>query len=446
VTTTKSSSITFGLRNTGRSQSNPTPANRQLRTFTKGRFLTRTRTGDFQPKWKQIIASGGNATTLLTATTWTTFDTDRSKAFLQFWEPDGLGGKHTYVEEAWGEVSAWNHPIPTFQAFSSRAAARALAKVYSEIRKLEVVVSGPTFLGTLGQTMRMLRRPAEGLWNAIDRHCEELKRLNADNRRRYFSKKPRTYRQNLRRLASDLWLEKQFGWNPFMMDIQDALEAYSSMFDFDRSVHFSCGGADAHLQDTQPRSGDYFAGGGSRLVYSGNLRIVDVHKVRYRGVVYAQAATTAADMRARWGFIPSEFVPTAWEILPWSFLADYFANIGDILSAAVTDTSKVRWLNRTEITASESSQTIGPDFKTMVANVGGSSRVDLLHASSGWSKITVKNVQRSPTAALTWPQLRFTYPQSPWRKANIAALIGGINDSVYPQSPRHRLYRIGRGS
>jgi hypothetical protein len=47
------------------------------------------------------------------------------------------------------------------------------------------------------------------------------------------------------------------------------------------------------------------------------------------------------------GFDWSNFVPTLWEILPWSFAIDYFTNIGDVLSAWSFPLSAITWAQST---------------------------------------------------------------------------------------------------
>nr|QDH89358.1 MAG: hypothetical protein H3BulkLitter172403_000004 [Leviviridae sp.] len=49
------------------------------------------------------------------------------------------------------------------------------------------------------------------------------------------------------------------------------------------------------------------------------------------------------------GLSLERIVPTLWELTPYSFLADYFLNIGNILDAAFTSLDGVVWSNNTTI-------------------------------------------------------------------------------------------------
>jgi hypothetical protein len=206
----------------------------------------------------------------------------------------------------------------------------------------------------------------------------------------------------------------------------------------DRVVRISSGGKDemktglsTHYDYIVPQAGSYNA-----VLFTDRVR--RHHVVRYRGAVYARAATTARDRFARFGFTPSEFVPTAWEVLPWSFLADYFANIGDMLSASVTDTSNVAWVSKSDIRTTEltmtstfgSATTFPPTLKKSINIVRPGNMV-----------LTHKSVTRSANVGVPTPSLYFTYPGSNGRLANIAALLASVNTRVHPQSPSPRNYR-----
>jgi hypothetical protein len=49
---------------------------------------------------------------------------------------------------------------------------------------------------------------------------------------------------------------------------------------------------------------------------------------------------------------PKDFLPTAWDLLPFSFIADYFANIGDIINAVSLLGTNYVFTCRTERTVS----------------------------------------------------------------------------------------------
>jgi hypothetical protein len=204
-------------------------------------------------------------------------------------------------------------------------------------------------------------------------------------------------------------------------------------------VKVSAGGKDAKDKGTSRYN---------QLIISGSYlnslnvqKLTEIEIIRYRGAVKAQAATTASDRLARFGFTPSEFIPTAWEILPWSFLVDYFLNIGDLLSASVTDTSNVAWVNRSRVTKVIKTNYFGLD-EQVIRNtlVLPNYRIDSLTYSPGYYSWIVSSVGRSQQGVPT-PTLTLTYPSSPGRLFNVAALLDQVGLQIHPQHPSKRNWR-----
>jgi hypothetical protein len=47
------------------------------------------------------------------------------------------------------------------------------------------------------------------------------------------------------------------------------------------------------------------------------------------------------------GYDPASFLPTVWELIPYSFLIDYFTNIGEIIEGWSSLLTRLAWCNRT---------------------------------------------------------------------------------------------------
>jgi len=136
----------------------------------------RTRTGSRLPKWKSIIRNGGNATTNLTGR----FDsvwTSGSKSW-SFRDDKASDGSWT-TRECRGDVAGvirsqiglTVEPLLT----STLADNLARARFYKRLRETQVAFSGPTFLGELRETLRMIKRPASALRDSLDRYHSSLK-------------------------------------------------------------------------------------------------------------------------------------------------------------------------------------------------------------------------------------------------------------------------------
>ena len=94
---------------------------------------------------------------------------------------------------------------------------------------------------------------------------------------------------------------------------------------------------------------------------SGSYRVVtesEVTVIFRAGLQFAvdsPAFGTAERLRGLLGFKLEDFVPTMWNLLPYSFLVDYFVDVGGILNAITTDISAVRWVSETQLRTNRTS-------------------------------------------------------------------------------------------
>lgn len=124
------------------------------------------------------------------------------------------------------------------------------------------------------------------------------------------------------------------------------------------------------------------------------------------------------------GFDPMNWVPTIYEVIPWSWLADYFLNIGNILEAGFTDTSHVEWIQKTVRRETVKSTTIRQDPDYTRSTIGGSGYVfDFGGLGMGSSSVKRITLNRTLPSTLGVPQLTLSYPNSWAKLANTAAAL-----------------------
>lgn len=123
-------------------------------------------------------------------------------------------------------------------------------------------------------------------------------------------------------------------------------------------------------------------------------------------------------------------MPTVWELIPYSFLIDYFTNVGDVLQALSTDTSGVHGLWKTEIWESKRDINIIPDIartRTTITqaypNQGEYCEAVSVAGKSGGYTVKLRDVTRVASGMpLMVPQ--FTGFDLPWKQfVNIGALF-----------------------
>jgi hypothetical protein len=309
----------------------------------------------------------------------------------------------------------------------------ARANFYKRLREVSIQMSGGTFLGELRETLRMLRRPAAALYSSADGY------LSALNKRKRGS--PKHWAKSI----GGLWLEHSFGWMPLVNDINDAIKAYERAISeqLNRKKIISAGAKMKY--DRSSALGPLGLGSGEYLIQltcrcDVDARLYEEHTVRYKGAVRAQVETTRWDNFKLFGFTTEDIIPTAWELLPWSFLADYFTNIGDILTSVTTSTSDVAYVNRSIITKTEhfARYRLNP---ARTANIESAGRTVLL--SSGRDAevlLTRKDVTRSAGTGIQPPTFQMSLGLSDKQLMNVAALLTQAR-ALHPQNPRPHRFR-----
>lgn len=402
---------------------------------------TRTRTGQRLPHWKKVIQSGGNATTPLTAR-WDALWSARLVASYKIFAPSNGS---LAIREATGDI-VFNHlpfgPSHTLGPTASGSVAdnRARARFYKKLRQVQVQFSGPTFLGELRETLRMIRRPAQAIRDSVDRYHLSLSKWKGRNRPPASPHKKWLWRQELQKVAGGLWLENSFGWQPLLNDIKDAVAAYERLTPplANRRV-ISVG--DSDWVDRRNDAGAW--GDGLSHNYHGicYFQVLVSAKesitIRYKGSVSVSTEADHWGNAALFGFTPSEFVPTAWELLPWSFLIDYFTNIGDILTASVTKSSNVNFVTKTARSLVTLNGYFLPDVNGTRATLGPANLWTITGGGNVAPWFTQrKSLTRSSGSGVPLPVIQFESGLNIGQMCNITALLTNFMD-IHPQSKRN---------
>lgn len=389
------------------------------------------RTGSEDPDWRRKIALGEDATGPLTAEQTSFIYRAASKIETRL--------PYDFYNESKGydfftgvgmlaKASVYAFSVSDFTGTLGQIDNKALVRLYEAIREKTIQFSGGTFLGEIRDTIQLIRRPAKALWSEMPKYLERLRGV-----RRISSPYGRVNKlEQLNKIIADLWLEWSFGVQPLLNDIKDATNALSFW----------------QLEALQPRHAvSRGKGYGERKVDASDFTYklftrlaVDRYKtsVFRTRIVYRAGLTghlsdppqSLARLKKLVGFTWNDFVPTVWELLPWSFVVDYFTNIGDVLKCAATDTSMVKWVNRTVIyeriwtdiarfNLARSRVGMNVDWKL---NVYGSP--DLGYCTSAF-----KRVERTRTS-LRFPTVEFKMPAVDSAKwINLAALWQASEDT-----------------
>jgi len=139
----------------------------------------------------------------------------------------------------------------------------------------------------------------------------------------------REYGRNAQNAAANAWLEYSYGWVPFMNDVRAAVNTLMDISDRPTALTATV------TAKTRSSSKTQTAPGSLRLIAWGTQGIDS----------YGHTETTTFDnFRAKWKFRPMPLelpgklgltnpMEVAWELVPFSFVVDWFLPIGDYLSS-----------------------------------------------------------------------------------------------------------------
>lgn len=358
------------------------------------------------------IARGDDANSLLsgvkTSLEWTPGDYFLKSKFL-------ANGTITW-SRFFGDVALSENPVnysPFLNSTALSATDGAKTDFVKRALQAQSALQGQVFLGEIREALQMIKRPAQGLRRGIDDYYEALRR------RRKGSK------THKRRVLAETWLEYQFGWAPLISDIESGAEALANIAH--RRLPFKMVRAKATRSYMGSTEIVPLAVNGAFNALVNKKRTATVTKV-IRGVVNLHVQDPRLMAQQNLGFRWDLFVPTLWELTPYSFLIDYFTNIGDVLTNWSFATSNLRWCWMTSITETllESQSTIA----TFSPSGSGYER-QVLANSPGSSRTTWRIIDRSPLSSLV-PSIRLEIPgMASLKWLNIAAL-GAARRSMRP--------------
>jgi hypothetical protein len=136
---------------------------------------------------------------------------------------------------------------------------------------------------------------------------------------------PEKWRKTLN-LAGDLWMEARYGWRPFIYDVIGHVEAFTSPnWSERRTVRKSKMYPASEWQSLQVLA--TASGGLGDLVRRQHLKFESKLRCGQTADYRSSVDLTAL----RYGLY--DVVGTAWELVPYSFVVDWFVNIGDMARA-----------------------------------------------------------------------------------------------------------------
>jgi hypothetical protein len=263
----------------------------------------------------------------------------------------GLYGKPTHVPLA---------------SSSSLASARneAVTAALAGVQKPDM--QGLVSLAEIGKTVAMLSNPMRGI-------------------RELLLKGSRKGKGDTYQRLQDSYLEYRYGWRPLMYDVESIVKALHHKYNQRLTSRATRTASDSASLVTSGSSGG--------VSISLNVSTSYEYTVR-AGVLYEH--TLASDNA--WGTRLSDIPSAAWELVPFSFVVDWFVNVGDYISA-LTPKAGVNTLGSWVVEKTKISTTRTP---------GAASYQDWIcdRSPSGADTIVTESTVRRPSIGA--PSLTFT--------------------------------------
>jgi len=132
----------------------------------------------------------------------------------------------------------------------------------------------------------------------------------------------RQFRRRPTRAIADAWLEFQYGWRPLIQDAYEALHKVTPQGGF--VVPFKARASEPYENTVNGPS--FVIAGSGKTIVTGNYR----HEIK----VWLESGQNTTQSVA--GYTSLNPVSIAWEVLPFSFVADWFYNVGGYLRTLET--------------------------------------------------------------------------------------------------------------
>lgn len=300
--------------------------------------------GEDHPNWRQIIRARGNAMGVVSASRLTDLEARASYSNYSYpikqvsgvWVPNGYTA--TLFE---GDPACLGDPFSA-PAHDLSAVNQAKAKYAQKVYAAQTSIMGGVVLGELRETLHMIRHPANALAKSVTSYYNTLKSMRRSLKKASNKKKQSAIRQT--------YLEYTYGWGPLMSDVKSGAEALSRIVnEGPKRVHVRAFGSSDGVVYITPYGGSVGSNGFGcnwHDVYKTKCTIYGAYDVQLEKTV-GQRAIAITGMRL------SDFLPTVWELIPYSFLVDYFTNIGDIILAASTPYSGAVYVGQSTKTRME---------------------------------------------------------------------------------------------
>jgi len=374
------------------------------------------------PYWKSQVKNGQNATTSFS---WG-YGNGSSPYFSIKWDIEWVDGGGTLIGSRKGQTDGYARfdTLPVGVSVPPdvmiRVTNRCIRRFIDNCNEITSSFEAGQDAGEYHETLESIHRPLHSLHNSILSYLAQLGKLKRGIRNP----------ASLRKVLADTYLEFRFGWLPLADDvgklIADAGRHRFPVYPVRSSAKETFKGA---VERQTFGSVGYLPGSCVRSM-SSNTSV----SLRYQGAIRSNADSTGRISQAQsLRLLPSDWLPTAWDLLPYSWIADYFTNVGDIIQSLSFVSSNLVWAKKSLQTEERISYSeVLPSFSPS-APLGYTLSSGSVWCDGGAGEMSSINGSRSAISPSDLvPKFEFQIPVSKFPYYNLAALYASRVKRLIP--------------
>lgn len=292
--------------------------------------------GEYNPYWRSQVRAGTSATTPASGTISTI-----TPGFLDCNVTMGAVDPSNHSTAVYGVVGIPSPPywrsveqsVPS--SVITEVTNRAISKFLDAADSARSSIEFGQDLGEWKETVSGLIHPLKSLREFTLSHLSRVTKLASTVK----------HRSALSKMVADTWLEFKFGWFPLAADVGKAFADFSNNRNHVnvQALRASARGSFTDFLLPNSAGGYAFSVGVVRC----NTRVTGYYYVTFKGAIRTGAQNGALKAAQMLQLDLPHFVPTLWDLLPYSWIADYFVNVGDTLRALAFRDSDLVWGNKT---------------------------------------------------------------------------------------------------
>lgn len=219
--------------------------------------------------------------------------------------------------------TGWNIPsLMLYGTWNDTLARRCLTRAYA--RKNKANVETGVILGELMETLELIRHPLRSL----SRGLKSIFRANS---------LARTAKSAVTTVSNE-WLKLQYGILPAIKDVQNIQAQFHKDVSYHTDLLRRASAKEILIQDsvmTYNRLCNVIGANFGPVPLQTRLQAFTMTKVTCCSTVYYQHLLNmeAATMARTWGLSPDQVLTTFWQLVPYSFVVDWFVDVGNWLRA-----------------------------------------------------------------------------------------------------------------